>query len=491
MASNSNVSRGIGHGEAQVYSSSSPINTYAKLLAQQKLQREKEVNDIQSYLGTAKMDGLREADRDDYFKMYDKWRDKATMAYKASNGLERATLKADADKELAQLNKLVADSKQVARDYHDFQGKLIDDRIRDQFSDDAVSKVQQSAKLPLSNPNFIKDFTTLERQVDTSKILGEFDKIDDQLLQSNAKYDNPRMREIKNGDKVGTEYLYTKRVDPAIQALNYGVKYDTDKATKVFIQKQYAPLFDTLPEEEAKAQAIQDLVSKRSLIREDAPKIDWQPKPDNWKEKMDYAEGLRRSRPDRGDGDGGGGNNFTVTEKTFYRPAFQATNGTEVPETPIAKFDRYVAVNPVSFGTSQLSSGYNISTGKNERVAGNASLELTGIGYTTVKGGKKQMKASVVDSDGQEWLFNVSDIPLKTREDKYVNSAIRAVGTPPKNVVKPKPTKETVTVKETTKPKSTKKEVNEADIPSFAKRAGYTVKEYKELLKRIGVKVIK
>lgn len=304
---NSNSGR-IGTGEAQVFSSSSSINTFARILAQQKAEREREVNEIQSYLGSAKTDGLRDADRDDYFKKYDTWRTKTVEAYKARGGIEKARLKADADRELSDLNRLVSESKQVGKDYGDFQGKLIDDRIRNQFTDDAVTRVQKSAKLAMSNPDFIRDFSTLQRQVDTNAVMSEFAKLDDQLLQG-AKYDNPAMREVRNGDKVGIEYSYSKSVQPTVQGLNYGALYDTRKDVKAFIQNKYANLFDSLPEEEAKKQAIQDIMSQRPLVRPDTPKIDWQPKEDNWKEKIDYREAMYRSRPDNdGDGSGGGAN---------------------------------------------------------------------------------------------------------------------------------------------------------------------------------------
>ena len=141
----------------------------------------------------------------------------------------------------------------------------------------------------------------------------------------------------------------------------------------------------------------------------------------------------REARLAAGDGDGSGNSgNYNVIQKTFY------TKGKYNPDTkeregvkPILPFDKYVAVNPVAFGLPQLESAYDISDGKNISKKALPSIEITGMGYTTVKGGKKQLKVTLVDKDGKEYMINPSDVPVKTRMDKGYQAALKAVGAPP------------------------------------------------------------
>lgn len=286
--SGANVSRGISSGQAQIYDTSGNVNLYAKILAQQKAQRESEVNDLQKYLTTAKTEGLRDADKDDYFKGYNEWRDKAVEAYKAPSGIDKAKLRADADKKLASLNALVKQSSDYNKLHQDIAVKLLDDRFRNQIQPDGVKSWQESANLPLSSSKIIKDPSTLARQIDTSKVLDKFAKINDQVMQTTGRYDNDLGTPIKNGSKTGLQFNPTKRGDSKTQALNYGMAYDTDPEIKAFIQKQYADHFNNMSEDEAKNISIQDLVIQNPLIKTEAPRVDWDRAPDNFYAHFNY-----------------------------------------------------------------------------------------------------------------------------------------------------------------------------------------------------------
>lgn len=159
----------------------------------------------------------------------------------------------------------------------------------------------------------------------------------------------------------------------------------------------------------------------------------------------------RESRLSSGEGSGGvKPSDFQVTTKEFRKKPERDGEGQVVEGTDkvVANFDKFVTVNPTAFATSQLKSAYDVAKGKNTSIDAQASLKLVGMGYTTVKGGKKQLKATVVDPKGKEYLINITDLPLDVRNDKYVKSAIQALGKAPAS-----------TTTKTSAPKTTKKTI--------------------------------
>lgn len=270
-----------------VYDTRGSVGAYNAQLQKQAAQRAAEQKALNDDINKIKVDGLREADRPDYFKGFEDWRNTAQKATTEKDWKRKSELQSEADKKFLELQSFINQSKEYNKVHHDVSMKLLDDRTRNQFTDDAVQVWQQSGKMPLKDPRTVKDPSTLARQVDTSKVLNELTNVDEDLLKR-ARYSNPATRRVQSGNKSGTESIYSRTVDPKEQALNYGMLYDTKRDIKAYIQKEYADVFDKLPEDEAKAFAIQDIVKQRPVVRQEAPKMDWDRAPDNFYAHYNY-----------------------------------------------------------------------------------------------------------------------------------------------------------------------------------------------------------
>lgn len=261
-------------GAFPVYDTRASVGAYNAQIQKQAAQRAAEQKALNDDINKIKVDGLREADRPDYFKGFEDWRNTAQKATTEKDWKRKSELQSEADKKFLELQSFINQSKEYNKVHHDVSMKLLDDRTRNQFTDDAVQVWQQSGKMPLKDPRTVKDPSTLARQVDTSKVLNELTNVDEDLLKR-ARYSNPATRRVQSGNKSGTESIYSRTVDPKEQALNYGMLYDTKRDIKAYIQKEYADVFDKLPEDEAKAFAIQDIVKQRPVVRQETPKMDW------------------------------------------------------------------------------------------------------------------------------------------------------------------------------------------------------------------------
>lgn len=301
MALVNNVSTGIGSGEAQVFNNGNTINIYARMLQQQQAKRAAEEQLLASELSQVKVDGIREPDRQEFFNKYQELKDIAAKVPYERNTFAKAQLKAEINKKLLEVNDFAQRSKTYGKSYTDLQGRLLDSRLRDQFTDDAVSQVQQANKLPMSDPRFIKDFTSLGRQVDAEKIDKMVGGIDATLLKKSA-WGNPVMTKGAQGDKNGVMVYNKREVTPTEQISAYANIYDAEPNFRKYIQDQYGDLFAQNPQQ-AKALAIKDFADKRratgTLSESTAPQFKPDYKPENWREKMLFAEMLRRNRPDK------------------------------------------------------------------------------------------------------------------------------------------------------------------------------------------------
>lgn len=375
--SGANASTSIGQGQAQIYDTSGNLNLYAKILAKQQAERQAEQKELADQLGKLKIDGLRDADKADFYQQYNEWKSMPSQIMQEKDNFKKMQLQSDFDKKYMELNDFVGKSKGYGKLHADISSKFLDDRFRNQFNDDAVAKWQKSANLPLSSAEIVKDPSTLARQIDTSKIMEDINKIDDQLLQS-AKYDNPITRRITSGNKTGTESLYTKKVDPKIQALNYAMKYDTDKTFKAFVQKEYAEVFDKMGDEAGKAAAIQDLVAKRPLVRPDAPKIDW----DRNEEMTEYQRRSLALREAGGSGDGGGVGNAINMNIPFASGKGNVNAESYVP----------LSLSKKNFAGSPA---WDLNTGKKiPALTSSSDYEIVGVGnFPIIKQGSTKDKS--------------------------------------------------------------------------------------------------
>lgn len=281
------ISGGNLIGAFPVFDTSRSVGTYTANLQKQAAQRAAEQKALQDDLNKIKIDGLRDADKEDYFKGFEDWRNTAQSALKERDFRKKAQLQSESDRKYLELQSLVNKSKEYNKIHNDVSGRLLDNKFRDQFTDDAVEVWRKSGNLPLSSKEIVTDPTALARQLDLSGIQKTFADIDEDLLKQ-ARYGNPQTRRITSGNKVGTESIYSRSVDPKRQALEYANLYDTKRDVRAFMQKQYPEQFATMPEEEAKAFAIQDFVAKRPVARQDTPRMDWDRAPDNFYAHYNY-----------------------------------------------------------------------------------------------------------------------------------------------------------------------------------------------------------
>lgn len=281
-----------------VYDTSKSVGTYTANLARQAAQRQAEQKALQDDVDKIKIDGLRDADKDDYFKGFEDWRTTAQQATKERDFKNKAGLQSESDRKFLELQNLVAKSKEYNRTHQDVSMKLLDDKFRDQFTDDAVDKWRKSGSLPLSSKEIVLDPTALGRQMDLSGVNKVLTDLDEDLLKQ-AKYSNPAIRRINKGKgadaRQGTEYIYQRNVDPQRQLSGYTQLYKTNRDIRNYVRQEFPDQFNNMPEDQARDFALSQIVSKRPIQRQDAPKLEWDTI-DNWKQKADYNDALMRAR---------------------------------------------------------------------------------------------------------------------------------------------------------------------------------------------------
>lgn len=286
-----NSNRGIGTGEAQIYDTSRPVNQYlqnASRLAQQQALEQKVLQDD---LNKVKIDGVRDADRKEYIDKYNDWKNTYSKIVAEKNPIRKSELKSEFDKKNLELQDLVNDSKLLQRGENEFT-KVLLTKDRDNYTDDTVPRFQKNKTLSRNDPNYVRDTLAYQRRPDLSKVDDQFRQIDTDLMSRQQESNPVTGNKLKVGNRMGTNLEYKTTVDPAKQIYNYGLAFDTNRDIKYAIKQQYKQLFDTLPEEEAKAQAIADIVSKRplskvrnQLVMDEA----------DWREKMLYAAMLKKA----------------------------------------------------------------------------------------------------------------------------------------------------------------------------------------------------
>lgn len=271
-------------GAFPIFNTSGPVNYYLQNAAKMEAKRLAEQKALQEELSKVKIDGVRDADRPEYMNKYNQWKSMSYELGKEKNLEKKAQLRSDFDKKFFELQDFVNQSKKFDKDYTDIKSRLLDDRFRYQFTDDAVDSVQKADRMPMSDPRFIKDFTVLGRQVDTSKVDNELRQIDADLLRKAKEQQPVSGARLKAGNRMGTNMVFNKVVDPKEQAYNYGLAYDTNRDIKYSIRQTYKDLFAKLPEAEAKTRAIADMVAKRKL-EDPRNQFVLDESEDNWKEK--------------------------------------------------------------------------------------------------------------------------------------------------------------------------------------------------------------
>jgi hypothetical protein len=262
------------------------LNTYNKLYQQQQAKIANEQKELTTKLSAIKTDGLRQEDRADYNKLYDEWRNSSILASKERDKFKKSELTSDSDKNYIKLNQLISDSKKGGDQLHDVFKSQIGKNPYDTYEEADWNKIKASDKLPISNPNFVKnpyDIQAIPNYSKTSSILQTLDSGMKDLAKLNGKSTTEL---ITRAGKNGVRTIDETAVDPKIQYQRYSDQYTLDPVFARGIRASFANLDWKGNPEQAKDQAMLGLVKNRPLVYQSDPKDEFGYKPDKEKETI-------------------------------------------------------------------------------------------------------------------------------------------------------------------------------------------------------------
>jgi hypothetical protein len=250
-------------GQAQVYGQTqNAVNQFAKTLQQQEAKRQAEAKALQDELAKVKVDGVRQGDLPEFTEKYNQWKDSFSKLQGERDNGKKMLLRRDFDRAQQELLQIAADSKNLAKGEDEFSKMLLNPSVRDRYKEDAVVQFQKSRSLSRNDPNFVRDLTKLQHQIDLSKIMQELDKEDDEVMKV-SKYGNPVQTPFMQGNRSGVLIEQSRAIDPQQQALRYSSKFDLDPVFRTAVRELFPQLAE-LPNEQLKQAVIPELVNQRA-----------------------------------------------------------------------------------------------------------------------------------------------------------------------------------------------------------------------------------
>lgn len=411
-------------GQAQIYNQTqNAVNQYAKTLQQQQLQREREAKVLTDELSKVKLDGIRQPDIPEFTNKYREAKDLFAKRLSARKPEEKIALDSEFKTKMLELSEIAEDSRTLAKGEVEFSKMLLNPNIRDRYLPDAVDRFQRAKALSRKDPNYVRDLTQLEQQVDLSKIMDDLNKVDDTLIKS-SQWQRAE-QEGMQGNRKGVFVSQMRSINPQQQAVAYGAEFDLNPKFRVALRQMFPQLAD-LPNEQLKAVAIPELVKQRARTETDKAQFK---ENDTSMERMRAQDAMIRARRrDFGDGEVEEGVGEVEVNKELFGDQTVNSKGEPIinPQRTI-KFDYFIKPTKKNFASTQLTNVLNVNTGKNEMMRADTNAALLGLGYTKTKGGNLQKKALVVNSDGSEYVVNESDLPIavrKSEEYKLANSKL-------------------------------------------------------------------
>lgn len=162
---------------------------------------------------------------------------------------------------------------------------------------------------------------------------------------------------------------------------------------------------------------------------EDSQKLNFDQRNYNLKVRnSDRADRTENRQASEASSEASGG--IIVAPKSFYGDKVKNKSGVKLPVQETVNFNKWSAVNPTSFGLSQVKSAFNTQSGRNQVLNPDGSTMLTGLGYTKDKSGKYVMGATV-SNDGTEYIVFLKDIPADVLKDKNFKAVRAALGAAP------------------------------------------------------------
>lgn len=417
-----NVSRGIGSGAAQIYGQTqNAINQYAKTLQQQQLQREKEAKVLTDELSKVKLEGIRQADIPEFTTKYNEAKDLFAKRLSAKKGADKIMLDSEFKTKMLELDQIAQDSVALGKGEIEFSKMLLNPNIRDRYMPDAVDKFQKAKTLSRNDPNYIRDLTRLEQQIDLSEVMGDLDNIADRELKA-SQWQRSEEKGVQ-GNRQGVFVSNVRTTDPKKLAIEYGVQFDLKPKLRVALRQMFPQLAD-LPNEEFKAAVIPELAKQK--VRSEPDKIEF--KEDEDKSMTPYqieSLALRRAALAKKDSDAEGNVGNVEVNKKFYGKSGRDAQGEKRKGTfEAVNFDYFIKPTDKNYASTQLSNVLNINTGKNEMMDADTNVALVGLGYTK-RGGKLIPKALIVNSEKDEYVVNESDLPVAVRNSDEYKAAKR------------------------------------------------------------------
>lgn len=430
-------------GKAQIYNQTqNAVNTYARTLAQQQAKREAEQKALQDDLSKVKIDGIRQGDIPEFNTKYNEAKDIYAKLSATRNNAEKIQLDRDFKTRMLELNQIAQDSKALAKGENEFSKILLNPNIRDRYTPDAVERFQRAKPLSRNDPNYIRDLTKLEQQVDLSAIMKDLDNVDNTLLKS-AKWNRAEEKGMQ-GNRSGVFINQQRNVSPQDQSIAYGAEFDLNPKFRVAMRQMFPQLAE-VSNEQLKQVAIPELVKQRQRVEYAKPEF----KEDEDKSMTEYQKeslALRRAALAKKDSDAEGNvGNVEVNKKLYGRGGKDAQGIIRKGEFESINFDYFIKPTDKNYASTQLTNVLNIRTGRNETMDADTNVALVGLGYTKAKGGKLIPKALIVNSEKDQYVVNESDLPITvTKSDEY-KAAKRKLDQAYQSVSQPKtPTQVTV-----------------------------------------------
>jgi hypothetical protein len=407
-----NISRGMGRGAAQVYDTSAPINMYARLMQQQQLRRAAEQKLLTDELSKVSSDGIREADIPEFTQKYQEVKDFFGLKEGIKDRREKINYELEFNKKIQELKQIAGDSKNIAKNEQGFTNVLLNPSARERYTEDAVTKFQNSKKLSRKDPNFIRDYTVFEHQVDVSNTMKELADINKRILAPIKSVTEQEATRVGNVD--GTFIRKVKRAPVEEQALAFGMAMDVNPKLKAGILK-LIPINEGESYVDYKSRALPLLVAQ--LPAEEYGDQSFQPNKDLTMQNLAIQRERRLAAKDSGIGEIG----EVEVNKDFFGKGARNVSGERVKK-PVKTigFDYFIKPTQKNFASTQLTNVLNLNTGKNQMMNADTNAALIGLGYTKTKGGKLQLKAVIVNSDKDEFAVNELDLPITVRNsDEY------------------------------------------------------------------------
>ena len=401
----------MGRGAAQVYDTSGPVNMYAKLMQQQQLKRAAEQKALTDELSKVSSEGIREADIPEFTQKYQEVKDFFGLKEGIRDRREKIKYDLEFNKKIQELKQITGDSKNIAKNEQGFTNVLLNPAARERYTEDAVTKFQNSKKLSRKDPNFIRDYTVFEHQVDVSNTMKELADINKRILAPIQSVTEQEAARVGNVD--GTFLRKVKRVPVEEQALAFGMAMDVNPKLKAGILK-LIPKNEGESDLEYKSRALPLLVAQ--VPAEEYGDQVFQRNKDLTMQNLAIQRERRLAAKDSGINEVG----EVEVNKEFFGEGTTTATGKEI-EKPVKTigFDYFIKPTQKNFASSQLNNVLNLNTGKNQMMNADTNAALTGLGYTKTKGGKLQVKAVVVSGD-EEFVVNEMDLPIKVKNsDEY------------------------------------------------------------------------